>query len=207
MELEKGMLIWFTGVAASGKTTVARALEKALKERGVKVENLDADEIRANLSPDLGYTPQARDINTKRLAYMGKLLARNGVSAIVAAVSPLREYRDRARGMVDNFVEVYVKCPIDVCRQRDPKGLYKRADRGEINDIAGLHQPYEEPDKPEVVLYTDKEDVDTAVKKILLTMETLKYIPKGEGKGSGKPYTDEEEEKVKERLRGLGYIE
>src|SRR5512137_289342 len=136
--MEKGVLIWFTGVAASGKTTVGRALEKAMKDRGLKVENLDADEIRANLSPDLGYGPEARDQNTKRLAYMGKLLTRNGVSAIVAAVSPLRAYRDRARGMVDQFVEVYVKCPIEVCRQRDPKGLYKRADRGEIKDIAGL---------------------------------------------------------------------
>jgi adenylyl-sulfate kinase len=204
--MEKGVLVWFTGVAASGKTTVARALEKVMRDRGLKVENLDADEVRANLSPDLGYTPRDRDFNTKRLAYMGKVLARNGVSAIVAAVSPLRQYRDRARGMVDQFVEVYVKCPIEVCRERDPKGLYKRADRGEINDIAGLHQPYEEPDKPEVVLNTDKEDVEACVKKLLLTMETLGYIPKAETKGS-KPYTDEEEEKVKERLRGLGYIE
>ncbi|MFH1220471.1 MAG: adenylyl-sulfate kinase [Candidatus Eisenbacteria bacterium] len=205
--MEKGVLVWFTGVAASGKTTVARALEKVMRDRGLKVENLDADEVRANLSPDLGYTPRDRDFNTKRLAYMGKVLARNGVSAIVAAVSPLRQYRDRARGMVDQFVEVYVKCPIEVCRERDPKGLYKRADRGEINDIAGLHQPYEEPDKPEVVLNTDKEDVEACVKKLLLTMETLGYIPKAETKGSSKPYTDEEEEKVKERLRGLGYIE
>ena len=206
MELEKGMLIWFTGVAASGKTTVARALEKALKERGIKVENLDADEIRANLSPDLGYTARDRDLNTKRLAYMGKLLTRNGVSAIVAAVSPLREHRDRARGMVDHFVEVFVKCSLEVCKQRDPKGLYKRAERGEIKDIAGLHQPYEEPEKPKALLETDKHDVDACVKKLLLTMETLKYIPKGETMGS-KPYSDEEEEKVKERLRGLGYIE
>jgi adenylyl-sulfate kinase len=204
--MEKGVLVWFTGVASSGKTTIARALEKTLRDRGLKVENLDADEVRANLSPDLGYTPRDRDFNTKRLAYMGKVLSRNGVSAIVAAVSPLRQYRDRARGMVDHFVEVYVKCPLEVCKQRDPKGLYKRADRGEINDIAGVHQPYEEPDKPEVVLQTDKEDVETCVNKLLLTMETLGYIPKSTSKG-GKTYTDEEEEKVKERLRGLGYIE
>jgi adenylylsulfate kinase len=206
MELEKGTLVWFTGVAASGKTTIGRALMKALKERGIKVEDLDADEIRANLSPDLGYGPEARDINTKRLAFMGKILARNGVVAIVAAVSPLRAYRDRARGWVDNFLEVYVKCPLEVCKQRDPKGLYKRAERGEIKDIAGMHQPYEEPEKPEVVLETDKESVEECVKKLLLTMEALKYIRKGETKGS-KPYTVEEEEKVKERLRGLGYIE
>ncbi len=203
--MEKGVFIWFTGIPASGKSTIARGVEKALRDRGLKVENLDADEVRANLSPDLGYTPRDRDFNTKRLAFMGKLLTRNGVCAIVAAVSPLKEHRDRARRMVDHFVEIYVKCPLDKCKERDPKGLYKRAERGEVQDIAGWHMPYEEPEKPEVVLETDKEDVEQCVNKVLLTLETLGYIPKG--KTESKPYSDEEEEKIKERLRGLGYIE
>ncbi len=204
--MDKGVFIWFTGVPASGKSTIARGVEKALRERGVKVENLDADEIRANLSPDLGYTAKDRDTNTKRLAFMGKMLTRNGVSAIVAAVSPLREHRDRARRMVDNFVEVWVKASLEECKKRDPKGLYKRAERGEINDIAGWHMPFEEPEKAEVVLETDKESVEQSVAKVLLTLETIGYIPKG-GSGEDKPYSDEDEEKVKERLRGLGYIE
>ncbi len=203
--MEKGTLIWLTGIAASGKSTIGRALAEELRKRGFKVENLDADEIRANISPDLGYTPEARDLNTKRLAFLGKLLCRNGVFAIVAAVSPLRFYRDRARSMVDNFIEVYVKASLETCKKRDPKGLYKRAERGEVNDIAGLHMPYEEPLKPEVICNTEEEDVDTCVKKIIATMETLGYLPKKEGEPPS--VSAEDEEKIKERLRGLGYIE
>lgn len=204
--MEKGVFLWFTGVPASGKSTVGRGVEKALRERGILVENLDADEIRANLSPDLGYTAKDRDLNTKRLAFMGKMLTRNGVSAIVAAVSPLREHRDRARKMVDNFVEVWVKASLDECKKRDPKGLYKRAERGEIADIAGWHMPYEEPEKAEVIVDTNEESVEQSVAKVLLALETIGYIPKG-GSGEDKPYSEEDEEKVKERLRGLGYIE
>lgn len=204
--MQKGTFIWFTGVPASGKSTIGKGVEKALKERGILVENLDADEIRANLSPDLGYTAKDRDLNTKRLAFMGKMLTRNGVSAIVAAVSPLRQHRDRARALVDRFVEVHVKASLDTCKQRDPKGLYKRAERGEIADIAGWHMPYEEPEKAEVVCETDTEDIDTCIGKVLLTMETLNYIPKAEGAGKSSA-SSEDEEKVKERLRGLGYIE
>jgi adenylyl-sulfate kinase len=203
--MEKGTFIWFTGIPASGKSTIGRAVEQALRDRGIRVENLDADEIRANLSPDLGYTARDRDLNTKRLAFMGKILARNGACAIVAAVSPLKQHRDRARSMVDNFLEVYVRCPLDTCKTRDPKGLYKRAERGEIQDIAGWHMPYEEPEKPEVVCDTDKEDVAECVAKTIMTMETLGYIPKGEAKD--KASSDADEEKIKERLRGLGYIE
>ena len=203
--MDKGTFLWFTGVPASGKSTIGRGVEKALKERGIRIENLDADEIRANLSPDLGYTAKDRDLNTKRLAFMGKIMTRNGVCAIVAAVSPLREHRDRARKMVDNFLEVHVKATLDTCKQRDPKGLYKRAERGEIADIAGWHMPYEAPEKPEVEVDTDTEDVDTCVNKVLLTMETLGYIQKAEG--TAKAYSDEDQKKVEERLRGLGYIE
>jgi adenylyl-sulfate kinase len=204
--MEKGTFLWFTGVPASGKSTIGKGVEKALRDRGVRIENLDADEIRANLSPDLGYTAKDRDLNTKRLAFMGKILTRNGVCAIVAAVSPLKEHRDRARKMVDQFMEIHTKATLDTCKKRDPKGLYKRAERGEIADIAGWHMPYEAPEKPEVVCDTDTEDVDTCVNKVLVTMETLGYIPKGEG-DAGTTISAEDEEKIKERLRGLGYIE
>lgn len=204
--MEKGTFLWFTGVPASGKSTIGKGVEKALRERGVRIENLDADEIRSNLSPDLGYTAKDRDLNTKRLAFMGKILTRNGVCAIVAAVSPLKEHRDRARKMVDQFMEIHVKASLDTCKQRDPKGLYKRAERGEIADIAGWHMPYEAPEKPEVVCETDTEDIDTCISKVLATMETLNYIPKGEGASETKISADDEE-KIKERLRGLGYIE
>jgi len=175
--VEKGALIWFTGMIASGKSTIAAEVEKRLRERGLKVENLDSDDIRANLSPDLGYTPEARDMNTKRLAFMGKILTRNGVHAIVAAVSSLRRFRDRARGMVDNFVEVHVKCPLEVCQQRDPKGMYKKAREGKINDIAGMHQPFEEPLRPELVLETDKHDIETCAEMVMKKLEEIRFIP------------------------------
>jgi adenylylsulfate kinase len=203
--MDKGTFLWFTGVPASGKSTIGKAVEKALRERGILVENMDADEIRANLSPDLGFTAKDRDTNTKRLAFMGKMLTRNGVCTIVAAVSPLRAHRDRARAMVDRFIEVHVKASLDTCKKRDPKGLYKRAERGEIADIAGWHMPYEEPEKAEVVCETDTEDIASCVNKVLLTMETLGYIPKGQG--TTQTASTEDEEKIKERLRGLGYIE
>ena len=182
MAHEKGTLIWFTGVPASGKSTIASEVEKELKRRGIKVENLDADEIRANLSPDLGYTPEARDINTKRLAFMGKIMARNGVSTVVAAVSSLRQFRDRARGWVDQFVEVWVQCPLEECQSRDPKGLYAKAERGEVNDIAGMHQPYEEPLNAELVLETKNSTVEECAAKVIQKLEELQYIPAG---GSG----------------------
>ncbi len=202
MGVEKGTLIWFTGIPASGKSTIAGEVEKELRRRGIKVENLDADEIRANLSPDLGYTAEARDINTKRLAFMGKMMARNGVSTIVAAVSSLRRFRDRARDWVDQFVEVWVKCPVDECQVRDPKGLYARAARGEVSDIAGLHQPYEEPLKPELILETKDLTVEECARKVIEKLEELKYIPV-----QGGAYSEEDEEKIMERLKGLGYVE
>lgn len=206
--MEKGVLIWLTGVPASGKSTVGREVQKILRQRGVLVEALDAEEVRSNISPDLGFTPQDRDLNTKRLAFLGELLTRNGVWAIVAAVSSLRRFRDRARGQVEKFVEVWVDCPIEVCKKRDPSGLYRRAERGEVTDVAGLHQPYEEPLTPEVVLHTHEESVEQSAGKVIDKLGELGYLPKvqaveEEAKGV---YSKEDEEKVKERLRSLGYL-
>lgn len=192
--------LWFTGVPASGKSTIATAVEEMLQQRGVPVENLDADEVRANLSPDLGYTERDRDINTKRLAFLGSLLEKHGVSAIVAAVSSLQRFRDRAREMSRNFVEVYVQCPVEVCMERDPKGLYARAKKGEVNDIAGLHQPYEAPVAPEVICESDKETIEESALRVIVKLEELGLLPP-------ENYTFEDEEKIKERLRSLGYLE
>jgi adenylylsulfate kinase len=191
--------LWFTGVPASGKSTIAKEVERMLEERGIPVENLDADEVRANLSPDLGYTERDRDINTKRLAFLGSLLERHGVCAIVAAVSSLQRFRDRGREMSRNFIEIYVKCPVDVCMERDPKGLYAKAQRGEVNDIAGLHQPYEAPVNPEVICETDRETLEESAHKVIVKLEELGLLPP-------ENYTFEDEEKIKERLRNLGYL-
>lgn len=191
--------LWFTGIPASGKSTIAGEVERMLRERGIPLENLDADEIRANLSPDLGYTARDRDINTKRLAFLGSLLEKHGVSAIVAAVSSLQRFRERAREMSRNFVEVYVQCPVEVCMERDPKGLYARAKKGEVNDIAGLHQPYEVPVDPEVICSSDKETIEESAAKVILRLEEMGLLPPLD-------YTFEDEEKIKERLRSLGYL-
>lgn len=175
-ECRQGAVIWFTGTPASGKSTIAGITEQKLCEMGLPVENLDADEVRANLSPNLGYTEQARDENTKRLAWMAQKLSKYGVNVLVAAVSPLRAYRDRARSWCPSFVEVMVYAPLEACKERDPKGLYARAERGEVNDIAGWHMPFEEPQKPEVYIDTTQMSAEEAAEIVLQRVKELGYV-------------------------------
>lgn len=203
MEMEKGFCIWFTGIAGSGKSTIGKQVVKILRERGIKIEDFDADEVRSHISPNLGYSLEARDENTKRLAFFASILTRNGISAYVAAESSLRKFRDRARGMIPHFVEIYVKCPVEECRKRDPKGLYKKADEGKIKDLAGVHQPYEEPLNAELTLDTVKMGVDECVMAVIRKLEELKYIPAVDEKTG---YSSEEEAKVRKRLENLGYM-
>lgn len=174
--IKPGAVIWFTGLAGSGKSTVATVVEAMLRERDLPVENLDADEVRQNLSPNLGFSLEARDENTKRLAWMGKILSRNGVNVVIAAVATMRKFRDRAREMVPHFVEVYVKCPLEVCQERDPKGLYARRARNEINDVDGIDIPYEEPLNAEVVVDTSVMDIEESAKMVIAKLEALGYI-------------------------------
>ena len=171
-----GAVIWFTGLAGSGKSTVASVVEAMLRERGLPVENLDADEVRQNLSPNLGFSLEARDENTKRLAWMGKMLSKHSVNVVIAAVATLRKFRDRAREMCPHFVEVYVSCPLEVCQERDPKGLYARRARGEINDVDGIDFPYEEPLNPEVVVETATMDIEESARLVVAKLEALGYI-------------------------------
>lgn len=169
--------VWLTGLPASGKTTIARALEKELRRRGLRVEVLDGDEVRRNLSPDLGFTRKDRETHARRVAYVAKLLVRNGVAVIVGLISPYRNFREHARKQIGNFVEVWVKCPLEECMRRDPKGLYERALRGEISDLTGIQDPYEEPLNPEVTVDTSKESVEESVNKIIKKLENLGYLP------------------------------
>lgn len=201
--MERGFTIWFTGLSCSGKTTLSRMVEAELKKRGVThIEVLDGDIIRTHLSKGLGFGKEDRDTNIKRIGFVCKLLSRNGVVAIVAAISPYREVRDYNRKEIGNFVEVYCKCSMEVCIQRDVKGLYKKALAGEIKNYTGIDDPYEEPLDPEVVLETDRETPEESVKKILQKLESLGYVPLEEVS----VYTTEEEEKVKKRLEDLGYL-
>jgi adenylylsulfate kinase len=171
-----GVGFWFTGLPGSGKSTIARILEERLLRMGQLVQNLDAEEWRAYVSPDLGFSRDDRDLNTARLAYVQSLLTRNGVHAIVAAVSALRFFRDRARRMNEKFVEVYVQCSFQECRRRDPKGIYARGERGEVRDIAGWHQPYEIPDRPELILPTEAISADRCADLVIQRAIDLGFL-------------------------------
>lgn len=194
-----GFTIWFTGLSGAGKSTLSEIIEKRLRERGRNVEVLDGDVVRTHLSKGLGFSREDRDTNIKRIAFVCGLLTRNGVICISAAIAPYREARDWARQQIGNFVEIYVKCPIDVCRQRDVKGLYKLVDEGKIKGFTGVDDPYEEPEHPELVIETDKETIEESVERIFAKLVELGYLEAEE--------TSEEESKVvTERLAALGYL-
>ena len=174
--MEKGFILWFTGLSGSGKTTITKALEPEVKARGCKVEILDGDVVRTNLSKGLGFSQEDRDTNIRRIGFVANLLSRNGVVAITAAISPYRAIRDEIRAMEPNFVEVYVTAPLEVCEGRDVKGLYAKARAGEIKGFTGIDDPYEEPVNPEIICYTERESVEESVKKVLTKLEQLGYI-------------------------------
>lgn len=174
--MEKGFILWFTGLSGSGKTTLSKAIEPELKARGCRVEILDGDVVRTNLSKGLGFSQEDRDTNIRRIGFVAHLLSRNGVVAMTAAISPYRAIRDEIRAMEPNFVEVYVTAPLEVCEGRDVKGLYAKARAGEIKGFTGIDDPYEEPVNPEIICYTERESVEESVKKVLTKLEQLGYI-------------------------------
>ncbi len=199
----KGFTLWFTGLSGSGKTTLARGVETILRQRDMKVEVLDGDVIRQNLSKGLGFSKADRDTNIRRIGFVCKLLARNGVVAIASAISPYREVRESVRKDIGAFVLVYVKCPLDVLIQRDVKGLYEKALSGEISNFTGISDPYEEPLHPDIVVDTSIETPQESIAKIIGELEDLEYTPR---KADDAAYSEDEERQVAERLRELGYI-
>lgn len=206
---EQGFTVWFTGLPSSGKTTVAKLLEKELRARGLKVERLDGDIVRQSLSKDLGFTKEDRDKNIERVTFVAKLLTRNGVAVLTSFISPYREKRDQAREEIGRFVEVYAKCPVEVCMRRDPKGLFEKALAGEIENFTGISDPYEEPLNPEVVIETDSERPEESAAKVIAKLEELGYMSKVAPEEEVYPvrvYSREEEEVLMARLRALGYI-
>ena len=173
----QGFTLWFTGLSGAGKTTVSRVIEQDLRARGMKVEVLDGDVVRENLSKGLGFSKEDRDTNIRRIGWVCEVLSRNGVVAIAAAISPYREIRDELRGKINNFVEVYAECPIPVLAERDVKGLYKKALAGEIKNFTGVSDPYEAPLNPEVTYHSDTETVQESANKILSKLEEMNLIP------------------------------
>jgi len=174
--MAQGFVIWLTGLPSSGKTTLATALACWSREEGLPVEVLDGDELRQSLSADLGFSPQDRKEHARRVIFISKLLIRNGIVAIVPLISPYRETRRFARCELKHFVEVFVKCPIEECIRRDPKGLYAKALRGEINVMTGISDPYEEPDCPEVTVETNVLSVEQCVQRVLEVLVDSRYI-------------------------------
>ncbi|MFH1415729.1 MAG: adenylyl-sulfate kinase [Elusimicrobiota bacterium] len=166
--LQEGFVLWFTGLPCSGKTTVADMVAEKLKIKGRKVERLDGDIVRQSLTSDLGFSRKDRDENIKRITFVSKLLSRNEVAALVTFISPYRAKRQKAREETTNFIEVFVDCSIEECEKRDVKGMYKLAREGKIQEFTGISDPYEEPENPEVTIYTGEETAVESADKIML---------------------------------------
>ena len=171
-----GFTVLLTGMSGAGKSTTAKLLDQRLRDAGARVELLDGDVIRTRLSKGLGYTRQDRNENLKRIAFVCELLSRNGIVAIVAAIAPYREAREEMRRRMENFVEVYLRCPLDVLIARDDKGLYKKALAGEISHFTGVSDPYEEPQHPDVTIDSSVEGPEEAVAKVWATLQRLGLV-------------------------------
>ena len=180
--MQKGFTLWFTGLSGAGKSTLSTHLAKELRHRGLNVEILDGDEVRTNLSKGLGFSKEDRDTNIKRIGYVCKLLTRNGVVAVSAAISPYKEIRDFNREQIGAFIEIYVQCSIEALTRRDVKGLYKKALAGEIKNFTGVSDPYEAPTHPEITVDSERQSEEESVAAILGYLEAHRWIPAKEAK-------------------------
>lgn len=174
--MAKGFVVWLTGLPGSGKTAIAQELSKLLSQMNHDVEVLDGDEVRQNLSKGAGFTKGDREAHALRVAYVAKLLAKHRVAVIVALISPYRSFRAKAREMIGDFVEVYVKCSLETCMRRDPKGLYSKAKTGGVELMTGIDDPYEEPLSPEVIVDTESTSPEESAKQIVGRLKDLNYL-------------------------------
>ncbi len=175
-ENQRGFTLWFTGLSGAGKTTISELVERELKERSLRVEVLDGDIVRTNLSKGLSFSRDDRNINVLRIGFVANLLTRNGVGVIVSAISPYKEARDQVRRRIIDFVEVFVDVPLEVAAERDVKGLYKKAFAGEIDQFTGVSDPYEPPVAPDLVLKTDEETPEESAKRVIEKLEFFGYL-------------------------------
>jgi len=175
---QSGALLWFTGLSASGKSTVANALTCRLHQMSKLTYVLDGDNIRHGLNKNLGFSPEDRKENIRRIAEVGRLFVDAGLITTTAFISPYREDRDAARALIgpERFIEIFVKASLDTCQQRDPKGLYEKAKRGEIKEFTGISAPYEEPLNPEIILDADQLTVEEEVEQVIRYLTEKKFI-------------------------------
>jgi len=173
---QKGVTLWFTGLPCSGKSAVADRVAEILRERGLRIERLDGDIVRKSLTRDLGFSKKDRDENIRRITFVAKLLTRNGVIVLTSFISPYRKVRAYACEEIGSFIEVYVKCSLDVCIKRDVKGMFEKAIKGEIKEFTGISDPYEEPLDPDILLETDKEELEESAAKVIEKLKELGYI-------------------------------
>ncbi len=175
-ENQKGVTLWFTGLPCSGKSAVADRVAEILGKRGLRIERLDGDIVRKSLTKDLGFSKKDRDENIRRITFVAKLLTRNGVIVLTSFISPYRKVRAYACEEIGSFIEVYVKCSLDVCIKRDVKGMFEKAIKGEIKEFTGISDPYEEPLDPDILLETDKEELEESAAKVIEKLKELGYI-------------------------------
>jgi len=176
--VQEGFVVWFTGLSASGKTTLAKSVEEELRRRGFSyAQRLDGDVVRQDLTRDLGFSKEDRDENIHRVTFVAELLSKNGVATTCSFISPYRKARANARARCHNFIEVYTYCPLETLIERDPKGLYAKALAGEITGFTGIDDPYEEPENPDIIVHTDKETVAESTEVILRHLEQQGLIP------------------------------
>jgi adenylyl-sulfate kinase len=199
---KEAFTVWFTGLPGSGKHTLAEMLHNELASRGIRSEIIRGREMRRIISEGLGFSLQDREKNIQRMGEVCHLLTKNGVVAIAVAIAPIREAREQNREKLGAYMEVYCRCSMEELRKRDKYQLYSRAEAGQIQHVAGVDDPYEEPLKPEVVVETDKETPQEGLKRILMTLEVLDYVPKARVS----PYSPEEEELIRRHLKDMGYL-
>lgn len=173
---QRGVTVWFTGLSGAGKTTISQGVEKELRSLGYQLEVLDGDIVRQNLTKGLGFSKEDRDENIRRIGFVSHLLTRNGVIVLVSAIAPYREIREEVRHRIGDFVQVYVNAPLEVCEERDVKGLYKKARAGEIKNFTGIDDPYEAPLQPDIECSTKDETEAESIAKVLQYLKDKGYI-------------------------------
>ena len=202
--------LWFMGRPAAGKSTLASRVEDRLVEMGFPIENLDGDEIRKHLHPELGFSREDRQTNNRRTAYIAKLLNRNDIPVIVGMITPFRDSQEQARDIVEDegdFLLIHVKCSVEAAKERDPKDLYEKAQKGKIEKFTGVNHPFQEPLNPDIVVDTEEQSIDDGVAHVLTQLEERGLSNERLDDEYCFPITREEEQEITERLEGLGYLD